>query len=109
MKATFSDKQPSVKIVEKDITYVFICLNETEVTDSETGTISYEYDYNEFSEALSELQISDITEYPEKYLFYVPKKESVSEPSDMKAYIDKQIEELRLSIANTNAQLLGGN
>ena len=32
-KSRFMEKQPSVKVIEKDKVYVYICLNEKEVTE----------------------------------------------------------------------------
>ena len=60
------EKQPSVKVVEKDKVYAYVCLNETEVTenhvnDRESVSITmYEYDYNEIIEDIGVLDIDDI-------------------------------------------------
>ena len=32
-KSRFMEKQPSAKVIEKDKVYVYICLNEKEVTE----------------------------------------------------------------------------
>ena len=77
IKSRFMEKQPSVKVVEKNKVYVFICLNETEVTeenmnkeDSSTPVIMYEYDYNEIIEDIGVLDMDDVKANPEKYLDY---------------------------------------
>ena len=36
-KSRFMERQPSAKVVEKDKVYVYICLNEKEVTDDHTN------------------------------------------------------------------------
>ena len=71
------EKQPSVTVIEKDKVYVFICLNETEVTEENTNSeessipvTMYEYDYNEIIEDIGILDIDDIKANPEKYLNY---------------------------------------
>ena len=71
------EKQPSVTVIEKDKVYVFICLNEIEVTeenmngeDSSTPVTMYEYDYNEIIEDIGVLDIDDIKVNPENYLNY---------------------------------------
>ena len=71
------EKQPSVKVVEKDKVYVYICLNETEVTEenmnseeSSAPVTMYEYDYNEIIEDIGVLDIDDVKANPEKYLNY---------------------------------------
>lgn len=76
-KSRFMEKQQPVTVVEKDKVYVFICLNETAVTEenmnkeetSEPVTM-YEYDYNEIIEDIGVLDIDDIEENPENYLNY---------------------------------------
>lgn len=76
-KSRFMEKQPSVKVVEKDKVYVYICLNETEVTEDHTNgeessepTTMYEYDYKEIIEDAGVLDIDDVKENPERYLDY---------------------------------------
>lgn len=75
-KSRFMEKQPSVKVVEKDKVYAYVCLNETEVTenhvnDGESVSITmYEYDYNEIIEDIGILDINDVKTNPEKYLDY---------------------------------------
>ena len=105
MKAIFSEKQPPVKIINKDKNYVFICINENEIKDLETGDIGYEYDYNEFAKNLTDDEISDISKYPEKYISYKVPKEPVS-PTDIKAYVDQRINELAKNLAATQETML---
>lgn len=69
------EKQPSAKVVEKDKVYVYICLNEKEVTEdrgeeSAEPVTMYEYDYKEIIEDIGVLDIDDVKENPEKYLNY---------------------------------------
>lgn len=57
-------------------TFVYICLNETEITvDNMDGEshIEYEYDFNEWSEESPD--IDAIKAKPEKYLNYRPPRE----------------------------------
>lgn len=73
-KARFSESQQPVKIIENgDMVTVFICLNGVEKTDENTlSSASYiEYDYNEFVEEKSLLDIDDLNNNPEKYLNYI--------------------------------------
>ena len=75
MKARFLEKQKPVKfVVLHGKTYVYICINEQEVTDSLEGaeTIQYEYDYHEFFADSSEIDRNDIVSNPEKYIDYDP-------------------------------------
>ena len=76
-KSRFMEKQPSAKVVEKDKVYVYICLNEKEVTEDHTNSeesaesiTMYEYDYNEIIEDIGVLDIDDVKTNPEKYLNY---------------------------------------
>ena len=76
-KAKFTEKQQPVTVIEKDKTYVYICLNEKEVkeenmSESETSIsmAMYEYDYNEIIEDIGVLDIDDIKVNPENYLEY---------------------------------------
>lgn len=75
-KARFSESQQPIKIIENgDMVTVFICLNGVEKTDEnafEESLTSYiEYDYNEFVEEKSLLDINDLNSNPEKYLNYI--------------------------------------
>lgn len=81
-KSRFMEKQPSAKVVEKDKVYVYICLNEKEVTEdyinseeSAEPVTMYEYDYNEIIEDIGVLDIDDVKENPERYLNYEKEKE----------------------------------
>lgn len=109
MKARFSQQQPPVKVIQKDgMAYVYICQNETKGTetypdmgDGQTTETYYEYDYNEVIGPADALPLDDIQAHPGDYLDYM-----YTENKELD--ILKQIEELKASIANTNAQLLGG-
>lgn len=75
-KARFSEFQQPVKIIENgDMVTVFICLNGVEKTDEnafEESLTSYiEYDYNEFVEEKSLLDMDDLNNNPENYLNYI--------------------------------------
>lgn len=77
IRATFSERQPSVSTATMDgKTFVQICVNEAEKTvdnmDGESHT-EYEYDFNEWSEKSPD--IDAIKASPEKYLDYRPPKE----------------------------------
>lgn len=77
IRATFGEKQPSVRTTIMDgKTFVQICVNEAGKTvgnmDGETHT-EYEYDFNEWSEESPD--IDAIKANPEKYLDYRPPKE----------------------------------
>lgn len=76
VKARFSESQQPVKIIENgDMVTVFICLNGVEKTDEnafEESLTSYiEYDYNEFVEEKSLLDMDDLNSNPENYLNYI--------------------------------------
>ena len=75
-KARFSESQQPVKIIENgDMVTVFICLNGNEKTDEnafeESSTSYIEYDYNEFVEEKSLLDMDDLNSNPENYLNYI--------------------------------------
>lgn len=75
-KARFSESQQPVKIIENDdMVTVFICLNGIEKTDEnafeESSTSYIEYDYNEFVEEKSLLDMDDLNNNPENYLNYI--------------------------------------
>ena len=78
MKARFSQPQLPVKTVAAgDKTYIFICLNETQGTESypdmgegQTTENYYEYDYNEIVGPEAELPLEDIQAHPENYIEY---------------------------------------
>ena len=76
VKARFSESQQPVKIIENgDMVTVFICLNRIEKTDEnafeESSTSYIEYDYNEFVEEKSLLDMDDLNSNPENYLNYI--------------------------------------
>lgn len=76
VKARFSESQQPVKIIENgDMVTVFICLNGVEKTDEnafeESSTSYIEYDYNEFIEEKSLLDMDDLNSNPENYLNYI--------------------------------------
>lgn len=77
MKARFLEQQPPVKIVQADgKTYIFICQNETQGTESyedneeQIQETYYEYDYNEICGPTEKLPLEDIQAHPENYLDY---------------------------------------
>lgn len=78
MKARFSQPQLPVKTVTAgDKTYIFICMNETQGTESypdmgegQTQEAYYEYDYNEIIGPADALPLEDIQAHPEDYLDY---------------------------------------
>lgn len=81
-KARFMEKQQPVTVVEKDKTYVYICLNEKEVkeesgveSESSEPVTMYEYDYNEIIEDAGILDIDDVKANPENYLSYEKESE----------------------------------
>ena len=104
MKARFSQPQLPVKTVAAgDKTYIFICLNETQGTESypdmgEVQTIEtyYEYDYNEIAGPTDKLPLEDIQAHPENYLEYVY-TEQKEDPEDDRV---KKLEEQVNSILN---------
>ena len=105
MKARFSQPQLPVKTVATgDKTYIFICLNETQGTESypgmgeeQTTEAYYEYDYNEIVGPTDKLPLDDIQAHPENYLDY----EYVPEDLDVDALI-KRIEKLEQENADMN-------
>ena len=105
-KSRFMEKQPSAKVVEKDKVYVYICLNEKEVTEDHTNSeesaepvTMYEYDYNEIIEDIGVLDIDDVKTNPEKYLNYkkaVEKtdKERIAELEAMNAELSTTVDSI---------------
>lgn len=85
MKARFSQPQQRVKtITSGEKIYIFLCLNETQGTetypdmgDGQTQESYYEYDYNEIIGPADALPLEDIQAHPEDYLdyAYTPEKE----------------------------------
>lgn len=110
-KSRFMEKQPFVKVVEKDKVYVYICLNETEVTEdhceeSSEPTTMYEYDYKEIIEDIGILDIDDIKTNPEKYLDYekaVEKtdKERIAELEAMNAELSTTVDSILTDVLPT--------
>ena len=78
MKARFSQPQQRVKtITSGEKIYIFLCLNETQGTetypdmgDGQTTENYYEYDYNEIIGPTNNLPLDDIQAHPEQYLNY---------------------------------------
>ena len=105
MKARFSSQQQSVKVVQADgMAYVFICLNETQGTESfpdmgeeQTTETYYEYDYNEIVGPTDKLPLEDIQAHPEQYLNY----EYTENKTDVDSLI-KRIEKLEQENADMN-------
>ena len=107
------EKQPSVKVVEKDKVYVYICLNEKEVTEDHINNAEsaepvtmYEYDYNEIIEDIGVLDIDDIKANPEKYLNYekaVEKtdKERIAELEAMNAELSTTVDSILTDVLPT--------
>lgn len=102
MKARFSQPQLPVKTVTAgDKTYIFICLNETQGTESfsdmgdgQATETYYEYDYNEIVGPTEKLPLDDIQANPENYLDY----EYTEKSDDPGEKALKEIEELKAAI-----------
>ena len=108
-KSRFMEKQPSVKVVEKDKVYVYICLNEKEVTEDHISEESaepvtmYEYDYKEIIEDIGVLDIDDVKTNPEKYLNYEKTtvktdKERIAELEAMNAELSTTVDSILTDI-----------
>ena len=104
MKARFAAQQQPVKIVQKDGTaYVYICVNETQGTETypdmgegQTQETYYEYDYNEIIGSADALPLEDIQAHPENFLdyAYTPEKDDpgaqyLAEVKELKAAIER--------------------
>ena len=123
MKARFSQPQLPVKTVAAGgKTYIFICLNEQQGTESypdmgegQTTETYYEYDYNEIVGPTDKLPLDDIQAYPENYLDYVYKDEA-SETVEQKlqtltkslAENSENITDVQLALAEIYELVLGG-
>ena len=102
MKARFTSQQLPVKVVQKDgMAYVYICLNETQGTESypdmsegQTQESYYEYDYNEIIGPVDALPLEDIQTHPENYLDY----EYAEKSDDPGEKALKEIEELKAAL-----------
>lgn len=104
-KSRFMERQPSVLVIERDKVYVYICLNEKEVTEdrweeSAEPAIMYEYDYKEIIEDAGVLDIDDVKENPEKYLDY----EKVTEKTDRERIAE--LEAMNVEMSTTLDSLL---
>lgn len=102
MKARFSQPQLPVKTVAAgDKTYIFICLNETQGTESypdmgegQATEAYYEYDYNEIVGPTDKLPLDDIQAHPENYLDY----EYTEKTDDPGEKVLEEIEKLKSAI-----------
>ena len=113
IKSRFMGKQPSVKVVEKDKVYVYICLNETEVTEDHTNgeesaepVTMYEYDYKEIIEDIGVLDVDDVKANPEKYLNYEKAtektdKERIAELEAMNAELSTTVDSILTDVLPT--------
>ena len=99
MKARFSQPQLPVKTVAAgDKTYIFICLNETQGTESypdmgegQTTEAYYEYDYNEIVGPTNNLPLDDIQAHPENYLDYVYTEQKEDPEDDRVKNLEEQV------------------
>lgn len=78
-KELFMEKQQPVRVIaDKDLLYVFICLNGKEKTiesaglnESDNRSVIYiEYDYNQFIAPKDSIDLDDLMINPDKYLDY---------------------------------------
>lgn len=81
MKIHSTEKQPEFKyVVTSDgIEWVYICLDESTVPETEDEPAHYEYDFAEFHAPLGTLDIEDIKHNPAKYRGYEPVPEATQE------------------------------
>ena len=110
-KSRFMEKQPSAKVVEKDKVYVYICLNEKEVTEDRREEFiepvtMYEYDYKEIIEDIGVLDIDDVKTNPEKYLNYEKAtvktdKERIAELEAMNAELSPTVDSILTDVLPT--------
>ena len=123
MKARFSQQQQRVKtITSGEKIYIFLCLNETQGTetypdmgDGQKQEAYYEYDYNEIIGDADKLPLEDMQAYPENYLDYVYKDEA-SETVEQKlqtltkslAENSESITDVQLALAEIYELALGG-
>lgn len=123
MKARFTKQQQPVSIVRSDNKiYIFLCLNETQGTETypdmgegQTTESYYEYDYNEIIGDADKLPLEDMQAYPENYLDYVYKDEA-SETVEQKlqtltkslAENSESITDVQLALAEIYELVLGG-
>lgn len=105
MKERFSQPQQRVKtITSGEKIYIFLCLNETQGTETypdigegQTTESYYEYDYNEIIGDADKLPLEDIQAYPEQYLNY----EYTENKTDVDSLI-KRIEKLEQENVDMN-------
>lgn len=105
MKARFSQPQLPVKtITSGEKIYIFLCLNETQGTETypdmgegQTQESYYEYDYKEIIGPADALPLEDIQAHPENYLDY----EFAENKMDADSLI-KRIEKLEQENADMN-------
>ena len=123
MKARFSQPQQRVKtITSGEKIYIFLCLNETQGTETypdmgegQTTESYYEYDYNEIIGDADKLPLEDMQANPENYLDYVYKDEA-SETVEQKlqtltkslAENSESITDVQLALAEIYELALGG-
>lgn len=112
-KSRFMERQQPVLVVEKDKVYVYICLNEIEVTEDHTNgeestepVTMYEYDYNEIIEDVGVLNIDDVKANPEKYLNYEKAtektdKERIAELEAMNAELSTTVDSILTDVLPT--------
>lgn len=109
-KSRFMERQQPVSVVEKDKVYVYICLNETEVTEDHgeesAPATMYEYDYKEIIEDAGVLDIDDIKTNPEKYLNYEKAtvktdKERITELEAMNAELSTTVDSILTDVLPT--------
>lgn len=99
MKARFMQPQLPVKTVTSgDKTYLFLCLNETQGTETypdmgegQTHETYYKYDYNEFSAPTGILDLEDIQAHPENYLEYVYTEQKEDPEDDRVKNLEEQV------------------
>ena len=118
-KARFSEQQLPVKVIQKDGTaYVYICLNETQGTESypdmgegQTTENYYEYDYNEIIGPAGKLPMADIQAHPENYLDYEyaedtgnPGEKALKEIEEN----EKSVTDIQLALAEIYEMITGG-
>lgn len=99
MKARFSQPQQRVKtITSGEKIYIFLCLNETQGTetypdmgDGQKQEAYYEYDYNEISGPFDKIPVDDIQAHPENYLEYVYTEQKEDPEDDRVKNLEEQV------------------
>ena len=110
MKARFIERQPAVLWQEHDNTVdVAIWLHETEGTECFDGEecTYYEYDYNQFRVEKGALEKEDVQKEPEKFLSYIPGKESEEERrlKELERITKEEMILINQQLIETNQQL----